>query len=223
MLNKYYFRDQAFTQIYKLKTNTMTLVQKTKTSLLIVNFLILVLILQSCKSTKSTANSNVDMKKDQEQELVIANKTLHKAYSDSARSWDALKKEHNNSYEYVISEASFSGWSSELKTTVTNGAVSKREYWETKYVEGAGFGPLEKVYTEIHREIGRNKKGGRPATFDKIYIDCARFSLIVDENMNDISFTTDDSGILTACGFTPKNCADDCYRGVSIQSFKWLE
>jgi len=184
----------------------------------------------NCKSKKTTndnQNNSIskqsDLEKDQAEELVIANKSLHNAYYNSTRSWDSLKKEHNNSYEYSIVNSSYSGWRSEIKITVTNGRVTRREYWETTKSIGGGFGALEKVYIEAGRTVGHNKKGGLPITLDRVYIACAQHSLIVDEEMNDISFKTDESGVLAVCGYTPKNCADDCFTGVSIASFKWLE
>ena len=30
-------------------------------------------------------------------------------------------------------------------------------------------------------------------------------------------------GIISLCGFVPKGCQDDCFRGIKIKSFEWHE
>lgn len=43
----------------------------------------------------------------------------------------------------------------------------------------------------------------------------------ISEIENIIYFGTDENGIINLYGFFPKNCADDCFEGQSIEEFSW--
>tara|TARA_R110000851_G_scaffold279768_1_gene433063 strand:- start:472 stop:612 length:141 start_codon:yes stop_codon:yes gene_type:complete len=45
---------------------------------------------------------------------------------------------------------------------------------------------------------------------------------VVDKEKNTLYFETEINGIMTLCGFVPNGCADDCYQGISIDSFEWV-
>jgi len=188
----------------------------------ITRYLIL-LVLGLIYSNKIDAQQKPSLNPDDAEELIISNKNLQQSFEASVRAWDRLKNEHNNSYEYTIIDSTFSGYKSKLVTTVTTGRVTRREFWETKKTSGGGFGPMEIDYIEAGRTIARNKKGGRPMTMDRFYINCAQKSLVVNQDKNTINFKTDGNGLLTICGHTPNGCADDCFEGIKISNFKWLE
>lgn len=153
----------------------------------------------------------------------IVNQELNNKFSKSAYAWDRLSTKHGNSYEYVIEEKSNSGYENKLIVTVTIGRVSKREFWETKKNDDGTYGPMEIVYRENPRTVGHFKQGLRPTTYERFYINCATKSLVVDETKNNILFETNEDDIITACGYTPHNCEDDCFKGIMISELRWGE
>ncbi|MFT4095190.1 MAG: hypothetical protein QM640_16280 [Niabella sp.] len=57
-------------------------------------------------------------------------------------------------------------------------------------------------------------------TLDEIYAKAKNEWLQVDEDENWIYFETENDGMISSCGYTPKNCADDCFMGINIVEIK---
>lgn len=132
--------------------------------------------------------------------------------------WTNMKQHNGNSYSYKTSMVSWVGFGSTTEITVKDNQVISRAYKE--------FDPSKKVtyaFFESKEELGTNKKGTAPLSIDELYNTCAKEYLLADDKTNTITFKTDSDGILQACGITPKNCADDCYTGFSIESITWPE
>ena len=65
----------------------------------------------------------------------------------------------------------------------------------------------------------------QPGTFDNVYSKCLQSLNVSTVNGRTEYFLhfevdTANHGLLKYCGNTPKNCADDCFSGVSINSLK---
>jgi hypothetical protein len=71
--------------------------------------------------------------------------------------------------------------------------------------------------------LGSHDKGVSLLTIDDLYKSCASKYLIADSKNNTLYFDTELNGLMTLCGFVPNGCQDDCYQGVKINSFKWIE
>ena len=78
-------------------------------------------------------------------------------------------------------------------------------------------------YTEVEGTLGSNENGASPMTIDELYNSCASDYLIVDKENNTLYFETETNGLMTLCGFVPNGCADDCFQGISINSFDWID
>jgi len=148
-----------------------------------------------------------------------------KSYESSIAKWNKAKKEHNHSYTYTVGFSSFSGYRTTTIITVKEGEVIKRAFYET-YPTNLLNLPNQKTadkptFIEDKTNLNTHNEGNPAITIDQLYKDCSDKYLTADKNKNVIHFKVDKIGILNVCGYTPKNCADDCFKGVSIGEIKW--
>lgn len=157
------------------------------------------------------------------QGVSIPDKGISKKYNNSLRTWNKLKVENNNSYTYTVSVSSWVGYREATKITVRAGKAVEREFFSNK-MDGqvSGFSEFQTVYQEKETDINTHHRGYKAITIDEIYKTCGGESLQVSGEMNDLHFSTNDEGILKACGSIRKGCMDDCFGGVSITAFEWL-
>lgn len=78
-------------------------------------------------------------------------------------------------------------------------------------------------YTEEKEALNTHQEGSPAITLDELYDNCAAVYLKADTTKNRITFRVDEAGIVSSCGYTPKNCADDCFKGIHITKIKWLD
>jgi len=156
--------------------------------------------------------------------IAIADQVLNSGFNESFEKWTKLKKVHDSSYEYAVSYSSWVGWRATTKILVKEGKIISRQYAETQQ-DDEGQWSLDEVliFTELQREINKHEKGFKAVLFDQIYTDCGNNSLQMSPAENHITFTADNQGILQSCGYTDRLCVDDCYMGVRITSFKWMD
>jgi len=145
------------------------------------------------------------------------------SYSESIDKWNELKIKNGNSYIYQTTFSSWTGWGSVTELKVTDGIVTSRIYQEFKTSESNGQPEIIDSYTETKTNLGCHEKGAKPLTIDDLYNSCASEYLKVDKENNTIYFETESDGLMTLCGFVPEGCMDDCFRGVKINSFKWVK
>jgi len=154
----------------------------------------------------------------------IANTEIEANFNNSLKKWKTLKKSHNDSYEYEVSLSSWVGFRNTTKLVVRKGKLVSREYLETQRNKNDRFADEETlIYKEEGADINKNEKGFKGVLIDQVYNKCGTESLQVDEKENNLYFSINEMGIIKSCGYSPKNCADDCSRGIYISSFKWLE
>lgn len=155
------------------------------------------------------------------------------AYENSRSQWAELKKAKGNSYVYQAHRSSWTGWSSYTDIQVENGAVTARSFYKVTPLQHADGSFRHKkeggilfdttcVYTESVNDIGTHEQGDKPLTMDELYEVYGKY-LMVDRKQNTLYFETDTQGILKLCGYFPNTCADDCFRGIDIESFRWLK
>lgn len=143
-------------------------------------------------------------------------------YASSLSSWLQLKKKHHGSYEYFIEFISYTGYSSTTKIVVQNDEVVSRSFYEvdpTNTSEPKGNQPPK--YTEDISTLNTHEEGSPGVTIDSLYRNCSEQYLSADTQENTITFQVDELGIMKVCGYTPKNCMDDCFQGISLGKIRW--
>ena len=143
------------------------------------------------------------------------------SYKESLQKWEDLKKEKGDSYIYEQKYSSWVGFGHTTQITVKQGVVVSRSY-ESFKINDNGEREITKSYTETEKNIGKNEEGAPAITMDQLYKD-AKKHLDVNSKKNTIIFSTFNNGILMTCGYIPKGCADDCFNGVSLSGFTWID
>ena len=97
-----------------------------------------------------------------------------------------------------------------------SGVATYRRFDVLTPQQDGGTGVLTLQWEERGTEVGAHPVAAPPATVDALYDQCAREVLPQDPDRNDVSLYFDAAGILLACFYVPRNCADDCSFGVGI-------
>lgn len=155
--------------------------------------------------------------------ITLENKALEQQYNTSLETWNKLKKKHDNSYTFTVIYSSWVGYRATTKIKVKKGKIVSRMFSENKQKEdGRGFtGEEALVYEENETNINSNERGFTGVTIDRLYSDCAEYSLVVDEEVNTITLNTNEEGVITQCGFRDKMCMDDCFQGYTLGEIVW--
>lgn len=143
-------------------------------------------------------------------------------YNESLKAWDELKKINGNSYEYEVHFESWIGYESITKLKIVKGKVLSRSFEFYKPDPNTGELNVSSSYFENKDDLGKHEEGALPRTIDQLYTSCLSQYIIADIVENYVYFETDKNGIVNLCGFVPKGCADDCYKGISIDKFSWI-
>ena len=144
-------------------------------------------------------------------------------YNESLKQWTELKDINGNSYIYQTTFVSWTGFGSITELKIEEGIVTSRVYQEFKTNETNGQREIIDTYTETKTNLGSHDKGAYSLTIDDLYNSCASEYLTVDKENNTLYFETELDGLMSLCGFVPEGCMDDCFRGVKINSFKWID
>lgn len=144
-------------------------------------------------------------------------------YNDSLNAWKKFKTESNNSYTYTQTWSSWTGFYSTMKVTVQNGQIIARSY------KTIGPEPQDRTkmktyseWTEDRSSLNSHTEMAASLTLDEVYQQAKKTWLNVNKNENQIYFETDNNGMISTCGYVPKNCADDCFIGISIKEINKL-
>ncbi|MEL7122356.1 MAG: hypothetical protein AAFO07_23120 [Bacteroidota bacterium] len=144
------------------------------------------------------------------------------SYLESLQKWNDLKDSNGKSYVYQTSFTSWAGFGSITEIRVEDGKVTSRKYQAFNYNDMTGEREVTFSYSETASKLGSNQQGTAPWTIDEWYNSCLSKYLVVDDKNNTIYFETEDNGLMTLCGFVPNNCVDDCFQGISINAFEWI-
>jgi len=142
-------------------------------------------------------------------------------FENSKKAWVDFKDSSNNSYKYVVLGGSvFTTYGWETTITVSNGAIIERDF---RYTSGAEhFIPVDQLeWTENENEINSSEHEYTSATtaltLDEIYYKAKQEWLIKRKDATTY-FESENNGLISTCGYTKKNCLDDCFIGITIKS-----
>jgi hypothetical protein len=147
-----------------------------------------------------------------------------KGYEQSYQKWLSDKQAHQESYEYVVAFSSWAGFGENTTITVKRGLVAARKYEARQYTsQASGEKEVTAQWTEDAHSLSTHAEGAPAQTLDQVYEQCSARYLSVDASRHTVYFENENNGILSLCGYVPNNCQDDCFTGVRIASFNWLE
>jgi hypothetical protein len=139
----------------------------------------------------------------------------------SLRLWNKLKIANGNSYKYTSTSISWALITRNTELKIEDGVVTGRDYEEITF-DGAGGREITDSYSETGADLGSHTQGAGLLTIDDLYSSCLGEYLTVDPSRNAIYFVMLPNGIIDVCGFVPDNCADDCFQGVMVNGFEWI-
>lgn len=173
-------------------------------------------------------------------------------FDKSYQKWQSFKKSSKNSYRYVTTGSSWVGISWETEIVVESGEIVERKFnyknfesvvrpvngWDeesskqvleklphlVEYLRERNMDILD--YLEWHErkiELGTHTETAASElwTLDQVYAKAKDEWLAKRDNVTTY-FTALNSGMLSTCGYVEDNCADDCFRGVSIRLIEAL-
>lgn len=138
-------------------------------------------------------------------------------YNSSYQAWAAFKDSSHNSYRYMVTDGSWTGYGTETLITVREGKVVGRSF-VSKQIDRNGTAVVTTIleeWTESEDQLSTHDKGADPVTLDKIYEKAQQDWLQKRENAS-IYFETRNNGMISLCGYVPDGCQDDCLRGITI-------
>jgi major membrane immunogen (membrane-anchored lipoprotein) len=146
-------------------------------------------------------------------------------FNKSHKVWLNFKSQSNNSYKYTVKGGTWVGASWETTITVKGGKIVERHFEYTHIAEElTPVEDKEMEWTEGEDEINTHKETHAwiAMTLDDIYAK-AKEDWLKERKDANILFETKNDGMISLCGYTPGNCADDCFRGISIKQIEALE
>lgn len=145
------------------------------------------------------------------------------SYNDSYKAWLNYKKNIKNSYSYISTYSSFTGYGVTIKIDVKNGAIISRDFTSYQYQQNTSNKTIIKQWHEDSSSLNSHGDvAGELLTMDAIYLKAKDVWLKVDPKINDIYFETKNNGIISTCGYYPIGCQDDCFNGIHIDSITAL-
>jgi hypothetical protein len=144
-------------------------------------------------------------------------------YNESLALWKELKNNNGNSYIYHTEFTSWTGYGSTTEIIVRNGNVTERSYEAFRYDASINQKEIIDSYREDKTNLGSHEKGAKQLTIDELYGTCAGDYLVADVSDNTLYFQTAENGLMTFCGYHPNGCMDDCFRGIRITGFEWMQ
>ncbi|MHA4894600.1 hypothetical protein ACXZ1K_07615 [Pedobacter sp. PWIIR3] len=138
----------------------------------------------------------------------------------SAKTFERFKASSNNSYIYVLTTSSWTGYSSESTVTIKNGAVLSRAYVLKNIDDKTHLLVVVEQWLE-DKDHPNPKNWPAALTLDQIY-EKAKTEWLVKQKNTDYYLETKNDGMISTCGYVERNCADDCFVGVKISSITKL-
>ncbi len=145
------------------------------------------------------------------------------SYNESMQKWDELKMVNGNSYRYQTGFQSWAGFGNTTEIEVLAGKVVARSYEEFTIDDQSGEVIIIDSFSENENHLGLHQKGAAPLLIDELYGTCANELLVVDQRKNTLYFETTSNGLMTLCGYVPDDCIDDCFNGIRINTFDWIQ
>lgn len=145
-------------------------------------------------------------------------------FEKSYDTWLNYKAGINNSYSYTVTTGSVFGFGTQTKLTITQGKITGREYQAYRIAQVAGGTPtIVAAWTETAASLNTHaSQGADLLTLDEVYDKARTVWLKADKKANDISFSAGNNGLISSCGYFPKECQDDCFHGITISAIQTL-
>lgn len=141
--------------------------------------------------------------------------------SKSKEVYIAFKQASNNNYQYVVTTSSWTGYSTATTLTIQGGKVVGRAYVAKRIADTVGTVVVVQEWTEDAGSLGTHWDGAFSLTLDDVY-ERAKNEWLKKRDDADVYFEAKNQGMISTAGYTEKNCADDCFRGIEIGSIKKL-
>jgi hypothetical protein len=137
-------------------------------------------------------------------------------FNKSYNVWKDFKASSHNSYSYGVVTSSWVGYNSETVITVQNGQVVGRDFIRTFSTHNGSGWKIDTVqaWKETGAQLGTHE-GASLSTLDEIYQE-AKNNWLKKRDDADTYFEAKNNGMISTAGYVPKGCADDCFRGISI-------
>lgn len=142
-------------------------------------------------------------------------------FSKSEEVWRDFKASSGNSYRYMVSFASWAGFRTETIVTVEKGEVVGRSYVSKMRKDSSLQMEVLEQWEEDASSLGSHDKGAELLTLDKIY-QRAKSDWLKKREDAETYFETRNNGMISLCGYVPNGCADDCFRGITIDYIEKL-
>ena len=139
-------------------------------------------------------------------------------FQKSIKAWQSFKAESKNNYSYTTSTSSWTGYSTETTITVLDGKVAIRDY-VAKAIKNDQTHAIYVVeeWREDSGTLNTHQNGASTLTLDQIY-ELAKSDYLLKRVDARTSFEAKNNGLISSAGYIDNNCADDCFRGIYIQS-----
>lgn len=184
-------------------------------------FFSLILILTACeKNADINEVAQFPLEENPSSVLEEPNKI---SYEESLSKWIELKRNNGNSYIYQTTFISWVGFGNTTELKIIENKVVARNYRAFTINSQTQEHITTATYSENENNLGSHNEGVLPRTIDELYTTCANEYLVVDPNENQIFFKANNDGLMIQCGFVPDNCADDCFKGITIDFIKWID
>lgn len=121
----------------------------------------------------------------------------------------------------MVSTASWAGSRSETIVTVEKGQVVGRSYVSKVRKDSSAQMVVREQWEEDASSLGSHAAGAEPLTLDKIY-QHAKSDWLKKREDAETYFETRNNGMISLCGYVPNGCADDCFRGITIDYIEKL-
>lgn len=132
-----------------------------------------------------------------------------------------FKKANNNSYSYQVTFGSWTGYYTETTITVKEGKVIERAFASKERLgNNQTLTPLED-WIEDETQLGTHTLGFHPLTLDEVYKKAKEDWLKERDNANTY-LETKNNGMISLCGYSLKQCQDDCFQGIVIKFIRPL-
>lgn len=145
-------------------------------------------------------------------------------FEKSLAEWKKFKNSSGNSYQYTALRTSWVGMSFQTVITVKKGKVVRRKF--TWIIRDGGTSQIpedQREWTEEENEINAHQQSGATdaITLDEVY-DKAKNDWLKKRDNVTTYFETKNNGLISSCGYSDNNCADDCFVGINITSISSL-
>ncbi|AWO02090.1 hypothetical protein DLD77_10475 [Chitinophaga alhagiae] len=137
-------------------------------------------------------------------------------YERSFKAWESFKATSGNSYRYMVSFGSWTGYSTETVITVEKGEVVARSFVARSFADRTSNQVvIREEWEEGTDNLGTHDNGFAPATLDEIY-HRAKTDWLRKRKDAQTYFETKNNGMISSCGYVTDGCQDDCFNGVTI-------